>query len=260
VNDVQWISTNQQQWIQEIIRFQPHSIIHAAWDGVDVSGRSDWQKQISNIFFQQTLLDIAKKVYCRQFISIGSQAEYGEFSGCIDEQYETHPNSAYGAVKLASLTLTRTFCELNGIDWYWFRLFPCYGEREGDIWLIPAAIKNMITNESMDFTLGEQQYAYLYIGEVANVIADTITTKAPSGVYNLSSSHVISIRQLLETIKETVNPNFHLNFGALPYRSGQAMWIQGNNNKVCNNIRKINSENFEEKLYQTINYYIKHNE
>ena len=200
-------------------------------------------------------LHIAQKSLCKKFIGFGSQAEYGEFSGCIDENYPTQPNSAYGAVKLAALDILRTFCELHKMKWYWFRLFSCFGEREGDTWLIPSTIRSMLRQQSMDLTPGEQKYAYLYVGNVAKVTIETLTTLANSGIYNLSSEYVISIRELLEKIKDKVNPSFNLNFGALPYRAGQSMWMQGNNKKVCANIQNINGSNFEEKLDQIIRYY-----
>ncbi len=256
LNNVQWTSTDEQNWKEVTISFHPQVIIHTAWDGVDATGRGDWGKQISNLCFQQDLLHIAQKSLCKKFIGFGSQAEYGEFSGCIDENYPAQPNSAYGAVKLASLDILRTFCELHQIGWYWFRLFSCFGEREGDTWLIPSAVKNMLRQQSMDVTLGEQKYAYLYIGNVAKVVVATLTTSADSGVYNLSSEHVISIRELLEKIKDWVNPSFDLKFGALPYRAGQPMWVQGTNAKVCTNIQNIDSGNFEEMLSRTVQYYI----
>jgi len=255
MDKVRWISTDDPCWMDEAIAFRPQAIINAAWDGVGAAGRGDWDKQLTNLGFQQDLLSVVEESRCEKFIGIGSQAEYGEFSGCIDEQWPARPASAYGAVKLASLDVLRAFCELHGIRWFWFRLFSGFGEREGDGWLIPSTIRNMLRERSMDITPGEQKYAYLYIGEVAKAITAALTTSAESGIYNLSSDRAISIRELLEKIKSRVNPAFELRFGALPYRAGQSMWMQGDNSKLRTEIYPVDSGGFEEKLDLTINYY-----
>lgn len=258
-NKCKFVNTDSENWIVEIEKFAPQVIINLAWSGVDAANRGNWSKQIENLLFQQQLLDIAAKVGTEKFIGIGSQAEYGTFNGCISENYPIAPNTAYGAVKVASMEILKSFCELNSIDWYWFRLFSCFGDGEADNWLIPATIKNMMNGGSMDFTPGEQRYAYLYIGEVAQTIAKTVSTTAHSGVYNISSQNTLSIKDLLTKIQQRVNPKFKLNFGAMPYREGQAMWMQGDTVKLRSSIYTP-QEDFEQKLEQTIQHYIKRNE
>lgn len=254
-----WILTDTDDWTTKVEEFVPDAIIHGAWSGVDAANRDNWSVQVANLLFQQQLLDVAAKIGTQRFVGIGSQAEYGTFEGCIDEKFPANPNTAYGTTKLAAMELVKGFCEVKNINWYWFRLFSCFGEGETDNWLIPATIKNMQSGSSMDFTPGEQKYAYLYIGEVAKAIKNAAIMPQPAqnGVYNISSDRTISIKELLEMLRDQVNPNFQLNFGALPYRQGQSMLMQGDSTKLVKHIYKPCSENFENKLEQTLQYYIK---
>ncbi len=257
LHGAEWVFTDDEGWKDTVRQFRPDTVIHCAWGGVDANNRSNWTMQLKNILLQQELLDLAVECGTTQYLSVGSQAEYGTFDGCIDETCPACPNTAYGAAKLACMDVARSFCELNGIRWFWFRLFPCFGEEESDKWLIPSTIKNMMCGGGMDFTPGEQKYAYLHIGQVAAVIAAAVTADAPNGVYNISSDRAISIKELLIKIRKEVNENFQLKFGALPYRPGQTMHMQGDITKVCRYIYPIDGSDFEDRMKQTITSFVK---
>lgn len=253
---IDWVYSDLEGWKEKIVAFKPDVIINLAWSGVEAIKRSNWSSQVFNIQMQQTYLDIAKQCGTKIFIGAGSQAEYGSFCKIIEEDEPTNPTTAYGAVKLASLDILKSFCSQNDIKWYWFRIFPCYGEGEGEEWLIPSLIKNILKGTKIELTKGEQKLAYLYIKEVAQVFVDSIESEAPCGVYNISSNKSIALKDLVIKIRDQINPNYDLHFGALPYREGQSMHMEGNNQKVCKYIYKINSDHFDEKIIQTINYYI----
>lgn len=243
-DSVTWVNI-ESDWEGEVIAFQPDVIFNLAWNGVGASQRTNWDEQLRNIVMQQMLLNIATICNTKKFIGIGSQAEYGAFENKIDETYHVHPNSAYGAVKNASFVLMRTFCELNGIEWYWFRVFPCFGPMEADNWLIPSLIKNICSSSEMDLTPGEQRLAYLYVEEVAKSIASVLNVIGKSGIYNICSDNLISLKDLVIKIKDKINPLFKLNFGALPYRPGQCMYMVGDTKRLADNMYKIDTSDFE---------------
>src|SRR5690606_38934416 len=104
-----------------------------------------------------------------KFVFIGSQSEYGKVSGKIAESELPHALNAYSGVKLACLEILKAFCESKKIDLIWLRLFSVFGEKEGSNWLIPQIVTKMLTEKEMDFTEGDQKYAYLYVGDFAKV-------------------------------------------------------------------------------------------
>jgi nucleoside-diphosphate-sugar epimerase len=255
VNKVYWVNTDSKSWIKETLKFCPEIIINSAWNGVSAGNREEWGTQVENINFQQQLLELASNVKLKRFIGIGSQAEYGEFHERIDETFLPNPSTAYGATKLAASIILSTFCNTHQIGWYWFRLFSCFGERESENWLIPATIKNILTKDSMDLTPGEQEYSYMYIKDVARFILTAVESTAQSGIYHIAADKCRTLKEILNFIKDYLNPQFKLNFGALPYRIGQSMINASFIDKTTTAFGKIDPSDFKEKLIQTIEYY-----
>jgi nucleoside-diphosphate-sugar epimerase len=177
------------------------------------------------------------------------------FENKIDENSAVDPKTAYAAVKAASLIIMKSFCEINNIDWYWFRLFPLFGPFEADRWLIPSLIKNIMTQDYMDLTPGDQKLAYLYVGECAKAIEMAINVDGKSGVYNICSDNPTPLKLLVSKIRDKVNPRFRLNFGALPYRYGQCMYMEGDTSALRRNIYNLCTADFEKRLDETIEYY-----
>lgn len=252
-----WVETDQYGWENVIQSFAPEIIIHAAWSGVNSISRDNKDIQLSNISFTDQLLDLGKKCKIRKFISLGSQAEYGEFSEKINELYPVNPITSYGHVKLSVLKTVQEYCEKHHIEWYWLRVFSIFGERESDLWLIPKLINNILTNKkSMDFTPCEQEYAYLYVRDFANIVKKIVESVNPCpGVYNISSNSAIKLSKLLNMIRDKIDPNFKLNFGVIPYRSNQPMHIEGDMGKYIKQFGDIQLSDFDVSLNKTIEYY-----
>jgi nucleoside-diphosphate-sugar epimerase len=254
--NVKWIDLSD-NWEEEIIDLKPQIIIHSAWDGVGAVDRDNWQIQMNNLQFALKLLSIAKEVNVEKFIGFGSQAEYGAFSGIIDEDYIIDPKSAYGLSKFLCSQTIKVFCEQNNIDWYWLRLFSFFGEKEASNWFIPTLIRNISQNRPMDMTPGEQRYAYMYIGDLAAIIITLIDSSANSGVYNLSSKQSVSLKEIVEKIINIINPiNHQVNFGAIPYRENQPMLIQGTVSKLEGEIGFFSETSFDVNLKTVVEYVI----
>ena len=256
VDKVKWIN-NTDDWKTAFRNFKPFIIYNLAWNGVAAADRVIWEKQVSNVAMQQELLDLALETGCKKIVGTGSQSEYGEFENKIDENYPVNPKTAYAAVKAGSFIIMKSFCEINNIDWYWFRLFPVFGPHEADNWLIPSLIKNIMTQDHMDLTPGDQKLAYLYVGECAKAIEMAIYTEGKSGVYNICSDNPLALKTLVTKIRDKINPNFKLNFGALQYRYGQCMYMEGDTTALRSNIYNLNTSDFDGKLVLTIDYYLK---
>jgi nucleoside-diphosphate-sugar epimerase len=253
-----WVDIDEKGFFKEELEKQSFDvIIHGAWIGVESNSRDNWNEQSKNIPFLVSLLDVAKTVGVKKFIFLGSQAEYGNINGKINEDHRANALNAYGSIKLACLEIVKTFCETNTINWIWLRLFSLFGEKENQNWLIPSLITSMLTTEQMDFTPGEQKYAYLYVKDYALIMKKIITMPVESGVYNISSNQTRTIKSLVENIRDYINPEFILNFGALNYRNNQSMHMEGDILKLCSQIGEVEFTDFNEALHNSLNYYIK---
>lgn len=255
---VVWVNTDETNWKQAVIAHQPQIIIHAAWIGVEAADRNDWNLQIQNVLFLQQLLEIAKLSNTIKIIGLGSQAEYGFIKTIVTENHPMSPTNAYGAVKIIVSKLLENFAIHCSINWYWLRVFSVFGEKESTKWLLPSVITTIANSKksNMDFSLGEQQYAYLYVKDFANAIKCIMqNSKNYSGVYNISASTPSSIKNIIIRIKNLINPSFLLNFGALPYRQNQSMLIAGDSTKYHEIFGRIDNTPFDEAIKKTIKFY-----
>ncbi|MCX2582890.1 NAD-dependent epimerase/dehydratase family protein [Pedobacter sp. MR22-3] len=256
-DEIKWIDLDHAgEWKQQVILQSPTEIIHCAWIGVEANDRNQWSLQAKNIELLVDLLEITQSLNLKKFIFLGSQAEYGNISRKVSEDDVVHPMSAYASIKLSCLQILKTYSELNHINWLWLRVFSVFGEKESDNWLIPSVINKMKTGTEMDFTGGEQQYAYLYAGDFAKILLSIVEREIKSGIYNVSGNHTLTLRSLLSQIRDKVNPSFQLNFGAIPYRQNQSMHIQGDITKLTDEIGVIDFTDFNVALSKTLNYYL----
>ncbi len=255
-HQIEWVDIDiDGDWKQLIKVKNPNTIVHAAWIGVEANQRADYDKQVQNIYFLMELLSVCKQLTVEKFICMGSQAEYGYFNGKVSEEQASCATGAYGAFKLASLEILKVFSMEHNMNWIWLRVFSLFGEKENQNWLIPTVIDRAKNHQSMDLTAGEQRYAYLYIDDFAHIIYKLITKKVASGIYNVSSNEVQQLKTLIEKIRDKVNKNFILNFGAIPYREMQAMHMEGDICKIESQIGPIQFTNFNVALDKTVNYY-----
>jgi len=260
---ITWILQDE-SWEQQVVDFKPAVVIHSAWLGVGHVERNLWESQVANIEYIKQILFVAKAAGTKKFIGLGSQAEYGLFSGSINEDHPIKPTEAYGCVKVVCSELVKQYCEYHHIDWYWLRLFSFFGKGESDKWLIPTLVNKLITADHMDLTPGEQQYAYLYVEDLGAAINKLITGDGESGIYNISGKHLTSLRDLVEDIRDQINPGFQLNFGKLDYRENQPMHMQGDSSKFVREFGEFDHSDFNNALAITVDYikqqYIKRTE
>ena len=255
---ITWLNIDEDLWKEKAIGWKPKIIINAAWSGVKALERDDWGLQAKNLNFLQDLLYIAENSNTQKFIGIGSQAEYGFTDRIIKESHPLSPTNAYGALKIVASKLIKYYCELHSMPWYWLRIFSVFGEKEDEKWLLPSVIKKLSSKENrkMEFSPGEQQYAYLYIKDLVDAIIRVVVMQGNrSGVYNISGTHPLPLKMLLTLIRDKMNPGFELEFGSLPYRKNQSMVIAGDMSLFNQVFGSFQTTNLEEGLNRIIEYY-----
>lgn len=230
-------------------------LIHCAWIGVKANERDNLDLQQKNIHFLKNILEIVQITGIKKMIFLGSQSEYGVLNNIVNETKKCEVVNAYSRVKLDSLRLVEGFAKKNNLSWVWLRVFSVFGEKEDSTWLIPSLIKRMKVDGQMDFTLGEQKYAYLYIGDFATIVYKILSKTIDSGIYNISSNNAMPVRKVVEKIRDIINPTFKLNFGSLKYRENQSMHVEGAITKLIEEIGDINFTDFDTALHNTIKYY-----
>lgn len=251
------------EWVDQISGYEQllietcaDGLIHSAWIGVEAQDRDDLDLQSKNVQLFTELLEVIKQSSIKKIIFLGSQAEYGLLSGKVSEDFNSVATTAYGNIKLDCLRLLSAFSNIYNVEWVWLRVFSLFGPGEGNTWLFPSLIKKMLTDSHMDFTKGDQKYAYLYIHDFTEIVFRVAQKNIASGIYNVSGELARPLKLIIAKIRDHVNPSFKLNFGALPYRENQSMHIEGDITKLKSQIGHINFTNFSVALQLTLNSYL----
>ncbi len=214
-----------------LMDIKPDIVIHCAWEGVGGAARAE-DIQFDNIKTSLTILDAAIAAGVRKFVGIGSQAEYGRYDRRITEDDLPQPTMLYGAAKLSAYHLTRQRARDAGMAFAWLRLFSVYGPSDNQHWLIPSVAASLMRGIAPECTLGVQAWDYLHIDDVAAGTLAAAITPGALGVFNLSSGAPITVRAVIEKVRDLAAPGLPLSFGAIPYGPDQIMHLEGDNNRL----------------------------
>lgn len=206
--------------------FQADVVIHSAWAGVGNKLRNDPSQIDENLGPTIDFFRACAERGCKHFIGIGSQAEYGPLNRKITENDPPRPTTLYGATKLATSILLRQLCDQSNIRFAWLRIFSTYGPMEDPGWLIPYLTRSLLRGERPSLTGCEQRWDYLYGADLGEAIAAVARAPEAKGVFNLGSGQVYTLRRIVETIRDMIDPRLPLGVGEVPYRPDQVMHLE----------------------------------
>ena len=228
-----YTNLNDLELIGSLERFQPDVFIHCAWKGVGGGDRNQAYQVTENVSLTIQSVELAAAIGCRQWIGLGSQAEYGNQNCRLDENASIRPTTLYGKAKLAAGVAALGLCEALNLSGVWMRVFSTYGPGDSPNWFIPYVIREFLADRSPHLTLCEQQWDYLYVDDAARAVcalADGLTT----GVFNLGSGSVRPLKDYVEAIKRELNTSLQPVYGSVPYRVDQVMHLEADITHLTN--------------------------
>ncbi|MHB9140357.1 MAG: NAD-dependent epimerase/dehydratase family protein [Paludibacter sp.] len=153
--------------------------------------------------------DLKSNGYTGAFVSFGSYFEIGENqeNHCFTEiellQSQRKVVNDYSVSKRMFSRFIGS-AEMPFKTWH-FILPTIYGEKEAPHRLIPYTIHALKTNSSIAFTSGEQVRQYIYIDEVADIIFKAYTANISSGLYNISGTETLTVKELVTSLFAVYN-------------------------------------------------------
>ncbi len=210
---------------------QPDVLIHLSWEGLP--NYKDLFHFEHNLFTNYTFLKNMLEHGLKDLVVIGTCLEYGMQNGCLHEELDTQPTTAYG---LAKDTLRKFLEQLKSkIDFNlkWIRLFYMYGEGQNPNSILSQLELALGRNESIfNMSGGEQLRDYLPVEKVAEYIIKIALQNQITGIINCCSGKPISIRKLVENYLIEKKQQINLNLGYYPYPNYEPMAFWGDTNKL----------------------------
>lgn len=214
-----------QSTIDGLREHKPDVFIHCGWRGVGGHERNESFQITSNVPATIDAVELAAAAGCRQWIGLGSQAEYGNLNLRINEDAPLLPTTVYGKAKLAAGVAAIALCETRKIAGVWIRVFSTYGPGDAPYWFIPHVIQEFIAGRAPKLTKCDQLWDYLYVGDAARAVA-RIANGTTAGVFNLGSGFARPLKHVIETIRKELAPRLQPDYGAIPYRPDQVMHLE----------------------------------
>jgi nucleoside-diphosphate-sugar epimerase len=228
---VRYAALHSAETIAALSTVQYDAFIHCAWQGVGGKDRNAAFQVKDNLALTLDAVDLAAAIGCRQWVGLGSQAEYGNQNRRLSEDAALLPTTLYGKAKLAAGIAALALCEARGIQGAWLRVFSTYGPGDAPGWFIPFVIQEFLAGRKPTLTKCEQQWDYLYVADAARAVTAVIDSAA-SGVFNLGSGSARPLLDYVEAIRALLGSDLTPDYGAVPYRPDQVMHLEADTAKL----------------------------
>lgn len=198
---------------------------HLAWMGTFGDSRNDMYLQTKNIEYTLDAVKLAKALGCEVFLGTGSQAEYGPVKEKMSAETPTNPVTGYGIAKLCANRMSRIYAQSLGLRHVWVRVLSVFGPYDGQGTMVMSGLKNMLAGHEGKYTKGEQMWDYLYCDDAAQALYQAAKNGKDGKIYPLGSGEVKPLKEYIEIMRDNVDPNLSLDFGAVPYYPNQVMYM-----------------------------------
>ena len=205
---------------------------HLAWDGTTGADRNDLSKQCNNIQYAIDAVNLAAKLGCKTFVGVGSQAEYGRSQEILSPQTKTNPENGYGVAKLCAGQMTALQAAALGIRHIWVRVLSVYGPCDGPQSLVMSTIERARRGDVICCTKGEQIWDYLFSDDAAEVLYLLGKKTEAQGIYVLGNGVGRPLSDYIKDIRNTIDSNVSIDFGAIPYAKNQVMFLKADITKL----------------------------
>ena len=203
------------------------------------------------------LTNLAIEIKAKALIHIGSSDEYGENISPLNEKIRESPQSPYALGKLSSTHYLQQCYSQGILNTVVLRPFLVYGEGQSKERFLPYLIDNCLNDREFKVSLGEQIRDYLYVKDFNSALIKAFNNNNAYGeVINIASGIPISIREVIETVKEIIGKGKPI-IGGLDYRRGESMELYANIDKAKKILNWEPKYKFKEALKKVIDWHEK---
>jgi UDP-glucose 4-epimerase len=122
-------------------------------------------------------------------------------------------------------------------------------------WLIPSVILALLRGARPDLTPGTQKWDYLYVGDAAAAVAEACDAATLDGLFNLGSARPVTVRTIVEGVRDLIDPALPLGFGARPFAPNQVMHLEADITKLEAAIPWRPTTSLADGLEHTVEWY-----
>ena len=206
--------------IRKLSMSKPEYVVHCACTNNQLQ---DTKNLIS-------ILELAKNINCKGFITMGSYQEYGILEKKLSEDTTCIPKNSFAHSKQAFHVLTKEICSSLDIKHIHLRLGIPYSSKKDSNFYFNDVIKRIYKDEFVVLKNIYDEQDYIHTSDIARGITSLINNNL-EGVYNLSFGQSVEIKSILKMIHEKLNKKFIFDESS----SSEKNEFSLNINKIYNN-------------------------
>ena len=250
--------------LNEIDKINNNGIIcdtffNLAWNGVSTEYKENIDMQLKNIEMTLKIAEFAKKIGTKKFISAGTVAEYVFCDEAMDVYEKQTPNDMYGASKVASHFLLDVYTRNNDLPFIWCIIPSAFGEGRTDNNILTYTIRELLAERKPKYGALTQMWDFLYVKEIVRALMLIGEKGQPGKIYGIGSGVYKPLREYIEIIKDTINPNLPIGIGERPELSKKTFSSCVNINELTRDTGFVPEIYFEEGIKKTIEWFKKNN-
>jgi len=177
----------------------------------------------TNVVGTINLLNAVNGDVLTQFVYCGTGSEYGAGSR-LSESSPLRPTNMYGATKAAGHLAAHSFRRTHGLPVISVRPFTMYGPWEPPRRLIPFVCCSALDDLEILLTPAEQERDFVFVDDAVDAFVRMAAVAANDDVeaINVCSGVPVRVRDVVTEIVALSGGKGRPQFGALPYRTGDA--------------------------------------
>ena len=230
----------------------------AAMVSVPLSVKNPVKCNAENVVATVNLLNACVHNNVEKIVFSSSSAVYGENTNMpLKESEIPMPTSPYAASKASCELYLKSFYESYGLNYTALRYFNVFGPKQDKNSPYAAVIPNFISailenKQPVIYGDGNQTRDFVYVEDVANANINAGKSNF-NGIVNVASGKRITINQLFEIVKETLESEINVKY--LPERLGDIKHSQADITNLNKINLKIGFSNFENQLADTVKWF-----
>ena len=214
-----------------------------------------------NIKGYMNLLELCKKYGIKKFIQASSSSVYGNNKNVPFKETDIvdFAISPYAATKKSGEVLGHVYHKLYDIDMIQLRFFTVYGPKQRPDLAIHKFTKMILEEKSIPFYGdGNTKRDYTYIDDIVDGILKSIDylfkNKNVYEIFNLGESHVVSLKEMLETIEKVLGKKAVLD--KQPMQPGDVEKTYADISKAKEILGYNPKTNFEDGIKKFVDWYM----
>lgn len=159
------------------------------------------------------------------FVQFGSSEEYGSEGSPFVETMREQPSSPYALVKQLTVNTAMMLHSNYGFPTMVVRPGNLFGKYQNTSKFIPYVITQLIKNEDLDVTPCEQKRDFISASLFAECIGLLLENynSCIGEIVNVSSGKSVSLKEIIEILKQILSSSSRINYGAKSYRQNEVM-------------------------------------